>query len=296
MGANYDLFATIIYHPLRVRYKMKLSMERFKGMIWFQFLIISCCSLYAQEFQTGFIAEDTEWQTEYYIIDSRKSGPTVMITGGIHGNEPAGAREADHVRHYPLKRGKLIVVPKVNKPGLEKGTRNMPSVPEELANLNRNFPKNNTEKGLCKLSNELWKLVCQEHPDWLIDLHEGFDFTKVNSKSVGSSIITSSLPQARKQAQSMMEALNATIEMEEKRFILKGPPAKGSLARATADQLSIKSMLLETTFKDQHLSLRIRQHRIMLHRLLSDLQMIDCDVDMMINPSDSQEAVGDKDK
>lgn len=27
---------------------------------------------------------------DYYIYDSQKPGPTIMILGGTHGNEPAG--------------------------------------------------------------------------------------------------------------------------------------------------------------------------------------------------------------
>ena len=81
----------------------------------------------------------------------------------------------------------------------------------------------------------------------------------------------------------MLDALNVTIKMPEKKFVLKGPPIKGSLARAASDRLHIKSMILETTFKDQPVSFRIRQHRIMVHRLLTNLQMIDCDVDMLVS-------------
>ena len=69
------------------------------------------------------------------------------MTGGIHGNEPAGARAADQIRHWPLKKGRLIVVPKANIPGLKAGTRYMPGESKLLHNLNRNFPMTDGEPG-----------------------------------------------------------------------------------------------------------------------------------------------------
>ncbi len=237
----------------------------------------------ALDCQTGFLADGSIWKTEYYIIDAQKPGPVVLITGGIHGNEPAGARAAEHVRFWPLKCGKLIVIPRVNKPGLEKGTRAMPSIPKEFANLNRNFPKKDKPACACKLSRIIWQWVCRQQPDWLLDLHEGFDFTQNNGKSVGSSIIAAPLPPTLTQAQSMIDAVNKTIESAPQKFVLKKPPVNGSLARAASEKLRVHAMILETTKKDQPLSLRIRQHRIMVHQLLTNLGMIDCDVDSLVN-------------
>ncbi|MFA5189344.1 MAG: hypothetical protein WC740_01380 [Verrucomicrobiia bacterium] len=38
----------------------------------------------------GMIASGTPSATPYYVRDSGVTGPTVVITGGVHGNEPAG--------------------------------------------------------------------------------------------------------------------------------------------------------------------------------------------------------------
>ena len=40
----------------------------------------------------GWLAKGTKWETPFYVRVSGQDGPTVVITGGIHGNEPAGAR------------------------------------------------------------------------------------------------------------------------------------------------------------------------------------------------------------
>ena len=37
------------------------------------------------------------WETPIYVNDSGRSGPTVIVTGGVHGNEPAGASAAEQI-------------------------------------------------------------------------------------------------------------------------------------------------------------------------------------------------------
>jgi len=220
-------------------------------------------------------------RTRVYVVDSQTAGPVVMITAGIHGNEPAGPRAAEQIRHWTLKRGKLIIVPQANRPALKENTRNVPEVPEEIGNLNRNFPKNENEKPKCPLSTALWELAESRRPDWLLDLHEGIDFAQT-STSVGSSIIAGNSPEAKRQAQNMLDSVNCTITESQKEFLLKSQPVKGSLARAASELLPTSALILETTRKDQPLSLRIRQHRIMVHRFLTDLGMISSGVDTLI--------------
>ena len=49
-----------------------------------------------------------------------------MITGGVHGDEPAGAAAAEQIRHWTIRRGTLIVVPRANPPALAAKTRLIP--------------------------------------------------------------------------------------------------------------------------------------------------------------------------
>ncbi len=254
------------------------------------FIVLQSPSL-AQDRRSGLIARGSVWETQYYVTDSKRPGPAVMIVAGVHGDEPAGARAAEQIRHWTITRGKLIVVPQANRPALQNRTRRMPTLPKDRSDLNRNFPKANGETPKCMLSTALWALVSSHCPDWLLDLHEGSDFTQLNNKSVGSSVIAAQSTEVKKQACRMLEALNETIEEPDKKFVLKSPPASGSLARAAAERLGIKSVILETTMKDQPLSLRARQHRIMVHRFLTDLRMVSGDVDVLVGPSDSDKMI-----
>ncbi|UCG49458.1 MAG: succinylglutamate desuccinylase/aspartoacylase family protein [Phycisphaerales bacterium] len=237
------------------------------------------------------IAQGTRWQTQYYITDSNEPGPDVMIIGGVHGNEQAGARAAEHIRHWKITNGRLVVLPRANVPALNANKRSMPDLPKERSNLNRNFPKNDTDQPKCTLSKAIWDLVRSEEPDWLLDLHEGADFTQVNSDSVGSSIIAAEMPEVGDHARRMLRVLNETVEDANKKFVLKGPPTRGSLARAAADRLNTKTMILETTMKDQRISRRTRQHRIMVHCFLSSLGMVGSDMDVLVGDDKSDDAI-----
>ena len=89
---------------------------------------------------SGLLAEGTKWETPYYVIKGPKPGPTVFLTGGLHGKEPSGALAAEQIRHWAILKGRLVVLPRANQPGLRAGTRHLPELPREHADLNRNFP------------------------------------------------------------------------------------------------------------------------------------------------------------
>ena len=125
------------------------------------------------------------------------------------------------------------------------------------------------------LGKALWQFIAGQKPDWLIDLHEGYDFHQINSKSVGSSIIDAKGKAADVAVPRMLAAVNATITDPKKKLVRLRYPVDGSLARAVHERLGAASMILETTFKSQPLSKRARQHRLMVHALLTHLQMVD---------------------
>ena len=239
-------------------------------------LLIGMSTASAADQPTGILAAGTPFATPYYVQDSGQPGPTMFITGGVHGNEPAGAYAAEQIRHWKIQRGKVIVVPRSNVQALNINKRYTPEIAEELKNLNRNFPRTGMKeppRGV--LATSIWELVKKHQPQWLIDLHEGYDFNRINSKSVGSTIISSRTPASHEATALMLDALNVTIEQENKKFRRRGPPIDSSLARAANEHLGIESLILETTFKEQRLPKRARQHRIMMHRLMTHLNMLD---------------------
>jgi predicted deacylase len=227
----------------------------------------------AKHAPAGILASNTPFATEYYILDSGQPGPTVFIGGGAHGDEPAGAAAAEAIRHWPIVRGKLVVVPRANVPALEAGRRNTPGAPKSGGNLNRNYPTIRSATPRGTPASEIWALVLQQQPDWLLDLHEGYDFHQANSNSVGSSVIASAHTQGETAARLMVQAVNDTIPEAQLKFVYRRMGTSGMLARAAANHLHIPAMILETTSK-RPLEERVRQHEIMVSCLFRHLGML----------------------
>jgi len=245
----------------------------------------------AQPIRTsGLLARGTPWENPWFITDSGIKGPTLLITGGMHGNEPAGHRAADQIRHWPIRRGRLIVVPRVNTPGLRADMRWLPAYRKNkaLRDPNRNFPKTDAPDGAvtvpCKA---LWEFVRKQKPDWVVDLHEGYDFHISNKKSVGSSILFFNAPEMQRLAALIHRDVSATVTDPGRAFVLlsKGP-VQGSLVRAAVERLGAGGFIFETTVKKQPVSTRTRQHRIMVHRLMRELKMTAGGIHVMASPHD----------
>jgi putative intracellular protease/amidase len=227
---------------------------------------------------TNHLVADTPFATEYYVRDSGVAGPAVLIVGGVHGNEPAGAAAAESIRHWPLTRGKLVVVPRANVLALAANKRLTPGLSTNLSNLNRNYPRaGRTEPPRGELAQAIWNLALQHQPDFVLDLHEGFDFHQLNNKSVGSSIIASPASNSFAAADLMLAAVNRTIERPVLKFVRRDLPVDSSLARAAGEHLGVPGMTLETTWK-YPLATRVRQHETMVHALLHQLNMITADL------------------
>jgi len=235
-------------------------------------LLWAVCPVAAARRTEGVIGRGTQWATPYYVIDSELAGPTVMVTGGMHGNEPAGARAAGHIRFWTVRRGKLIVVPRLNVQALAAQKRFL----SDQGDWNRNFPmtdKPDKARGAAPVA--IWAFVKASKPDWLLDLHEGFAFRKSNPKSTGASIISLRQLKLGDTVKLMLDAVNASVSDEGEKLVALRGSADGSLARAAAQRLGVKTMILETCYTGQYMSLRTRQHRVMVHRLLRHLKMAD---------------------
>jgi len=123
---------------------------------------------------SGNLAEGTDSETPWYRIDSPVEGPTFLLVGGMHGNEPAGSIAADQIRDWPIVKGSLIVIPRANHLALTANQRRFPGLANDSGDLNRHFPKTDEkEKTVSPLAAAIWKLAKETKPDWVVDLHEG---------------------------------------------------------------------------------------------------------------------------
>ncbi len=233
------------------------------------FSLLTTPPVLAASTQTRTIAEGTKYATPMYIIKSGKPGPTVMIVGGVHGNEPAGYKAAAQVKNISIKSGTLLVIPNANKRADERGVRYISGE----GDLNRAFPTSSRGIGKNLLSRDIYKTVRTYNVDWLVDLHEGYDYsTSRSNSSVGQTIIYYPSGNAYSIASKMKSVLNCLINSSYKKFQLLRYPVKGSLARSTAQYLGTKSFIVETCSKD-NLSTRVDYHAKAVNRLLTCLNM-----------------------
>jgi hypothetical protein len=215
------------------------------------------------------LAKGTKYATKLYIIDSGKPGPVVMIVGGVHGNERAGYTAAAKVKDWNIKKGTLLVLPKANVMAVDKKVRYL----SKQGDLNRKFPKSSSQKGSNTLSRAIWSAVKKHKVDWLMDMHEGFDYYKNKStSSVGQSLIYYPKNGTKTVATKIVSTLNRGISSSYKKFSLLKYPVKGSLARAAGQYLGVNSFIFETC-DNPSLSVRVKYQQQAAKTLLKELGM-----------------------
>lgn len=104
------------------------------------------------------------------IIDSKKDGPIVLITAGVHGDEYEpiiAAQKLIGLLESKLIVGKVLIVPCVNSTAVELHTR----FGDDGLDLARVCPGNVNGSSTEKDAAEISELI--KHSDYLIDLHTG---------------------------------------------------------------------------------------------------------------------------
>ena len=131
---------------------------------------------------------NTPHQLDVYRIYGRKPGKTLMIIGGIQGNEPGGFLSADMYTDITLAKGNLIVVPRANFRSIILFHRG-PS-----GDMNRRFASSGRRSYDGKIVAILKSLIAES--DFLLNLHDGSGFyrtrwisRRMNPLRYGQSII-----------------------------------------------------------------------------------------------------------
>jgi len=109
--------------------------------------------------------------TPVLVINGAKPGPTLCLTGAIHGDELNGIEVVRRVM-YDINpeefNGTLIGVPIVNLQGFQRGSRYL----SDRRDLNRFFPGEENGSLASRIANSLFTEVIS-HCEFLIDIHTG---------------------------------------------------------------------------------------------------------------------------
>jgi len=106
-----------------------------------------------------------------YKSEGLTEGPTLLIFGGIHGNEPGGYFAASILaKHYTISKGTLLIVPNTNKESILKYKRGI------NGDLNRKFSQISDVDKDIKTVKEIKSLILDKQVDLILNLHDGHGF------------------------------------------------------------------------------------------------------------------------
>jgi len=112
--------------------------------------------------------EGTDYELHVYRIYGNLPGKTLLLIGGIQGDEPGGFLSADHYADISLAKGNLIVVPRANFHSIVLQRRKINS------DMNREFAHESERTYETKIVAILKRLI--QESDCLLNLHDGSGF------------------------------------------------------------------------------------------------------------------------
>ena len=177
--------------------------------------------------------------TPVLVINGANPGPTLCLTGAIHGDELNGIEVVRRVMYDidPDKlSGTIIGVPIVNLQGFQRGSRYL----SDRRDLNRFFPGDPRGSLASRIAHSLFTEVIQ-HCEYLIDIHTG-------------SLRRTNLPQIR--ANMSNEKIAKFVEGFDKIAVVHHPGGPGML-RTAANEVGIVAITMELGE-----SLRIQENQI----------------------------------
>ncbi|MBA4366353.1 MAG: hypothetical protein C0403_01795 [Desulfobacterium sp.] len=132
--------------------------------------------------------EGTDHELHVYKSFGKEPGKTLMLIGGIQGDEPGGFLSADLYADFSLSKGNLIVVPRANFLSIMLNKRIVNQ------DMNRKFAEDDTHNYETEIVTILKKLISES--DILLNLHDGSGFysdkwvsQEQNPERYGQSII-----------------------------------------------------------------------------------------------------------
>ncbi|MBN4080244.1 succinylglutamate desuccinylase/aspartoacylase family protein [Beggiatoa alba] len=148
------------------------------------------------------------------------SGPTLLVIGGIQGDEPGGFTAASLlVTHYTITSGQVWVVPNLNFKSIIKRSRGI------YGDMNRKFSKLKSSDPEFKTVQKIKQIITSPDVDIILNLHDGSGFYNEryidalhNPKRWGQSLIIDQAKVGRGQY-SHLEKLGEHVIAEVNRFI-----------------------------------------------------------------------------
>ena len=120
----------------------------------------------------GRLPSGTEIHIEAHVFRSKNPGPTILILGGVHGDEINGIESIRKLifedKFENLESGTIIAIPIVNIYGFINFSRELP----DGKDINRSFPGSTTGSLASQVARVITFMILPQ-VDYIIDLHTG---------------------------------------------------------------------------------------------------------------------------
>ncbi len=177
----------------------------------------------------------TEWEATGTIHHSGVDGPRVMVLGGVHGNEPGGWLAAEDVASWEVRRGAIIVLPRINWRSAAAFERTL----DGIGDLNRLYPGHPDGLPMARMAAEITTLAEFWRPRWLWDMHESWGFFNERGENGGTAFIGQTVTTADAAAQPVIEELvrRVNAQISEREALLTRFRAGGRFGPAFGDAM-----------------------------------------------------------
>jgi hypothetical protein len=106
-----------------------------------------------------------------YKLPGKEPGPTLLVFGGIHGNEPGGYfAPAILATHYTIEKGNLWVTPNLNFDSIIRNRRGI------YGDMNRKFATISKKDPDRAIVEEIKALIQDKQVDLILNLHDGHGY------------------------------------------------------------------------------------------------------------------------
>ncbi|MBI5252204.1 MAG: succinylglutamate desuccinylase/aspartoacylase family protein [Desulfomonile tiedjei] len=235
----------------------------------------------------------TDSELDVYTVTGSSPGPTLLILGGIQGDEPGGYLAADLYADMSLNKGNMIVVPRANFLSIIENARGV------LGDMNRKFAgnpdKSDRDARVVQIIKDLMK-----KSDFFLNLHDGSGFYSTkwespdrNPSRFGQSIIADTsdhklsdgrVIRMEKMVNRVLERVNPQISAAEHTFKFNNHQTLSEDSRHKEQRLSatyhaltqvgIPAFGIETSKNIKDYRLRVRYQTMVVNAFLEEFGII----------------------
>ncbi|WP_336360108.1 PKD domain-containing protein [Haladaptatus sp. ZSTT2] len=216
------------------------------------------------------LLEGTEHETEVFVTQGEADGPTVLVIGGIHGNETAGYEAAAEIAEWDIESGTLVTIPRANEVAISNDSRI-----GDGGDLNRQFPTG--EEPTTALARAIWSVVEEYEPGTVLDLHESQEiYDGSDLDGVGQTVFHSDGETATRDAEDAVNFVNnnyiddSTYNFKLGGFSSPDTDPSGLFVHKAARDAGADSFLVETLSTDIALDTRIEWHSVITRRVTGE--------------------------